>query len=198
MNFLNKYKIENDFCVYLSQIFNNLCIIQNNVNLFIPEINIYTEINNLLFVNKILKTHVYFMFLNLTDIIVQDFITFSDRFTINYRLSSPLFIYSINLILQVDPYVVVPSIQNIFLNSSWAEREAWDMYGLHFKGHKNLWRLINDYGFSGYPLRKDFPLTGFVEVVYEGAKKRLTRTRVQLAQEWRKFEIIVSWYKNNL
>jgi NADH-quinone oxidoreductase subunit C len=87
----------------------------------------------------------------------------------------------------------VPSIVNVYPAANWFEREAFDMYGVVFSDHPDLRRILTDYGFSGYPLRKDFPLTGFVEVRYDDELKRVVYQPVQLVQEFRDFDFMSPW-----
>jgi NADH/F420H2 dehydrogenase subunit C len=82
----------------------------------------------------------------------------------------------------------VPSVSGLYNSANWAERETYDMFGIMFEGHPDLRRILTDYGFEGHPLRKDFPLTGFVEVRYDEEKKRVIEEPVELSQEFRKFE----------
>ncbi len=87
----------------------------------------------------------------------------------------------------------VPSIANVFASANWLEREVWDMYGIYFEGHPDLRRILTDYGFQGHPLRKDFPLTGFVECRYDASKKRVVTEPLELAQEFRQFDFLTPW-----
>ena len=92
-----------------------------------------------------------------------------------------------------DADTPVPSVVDIFPGADWFEREAYDMYGILFTGHPDLRRLLTDYGFEGYPLRKDFPLTGFTEVRYDDAQKRVVYEPVELRQEFRNFDFLSPW-----
>jgi NADH dehydrogenase (ubiquinone) Fe-S protein 3 len=87
----------------------------------------------------------------------------------------------------------VPSVANIFSSANWYEREVWDMYGVYFEGHPDLRRILTDYGFQGHPLRKDFPLTGFVECRYDPSKKRVVTEPLELTQEFRQFDALSPW-----
>jgi NADH:ubiquinone oxidoreductase subunit C len=87
----------------------------------------------------------------------------------------------------------IVSLTSIFINSSWWEREIWDLYGIFFENHNDLRRILTDYGFEGHPMRKDFPLCGFTEVRYNESKKRIVSENVQLTQEFRVFSFNISW-----
>jgi len=87
----------------------------------------------------------------------------------------------------------VPSITGVYPGADWFEREAYDLYGILFTGHPDLRRILTDYGFDGYPMRKDFPLTGFVEVRYDDEQKRVVYEPVRLAQEFRDFDFLSPW-----
>ena len=95
--------------------------------------------------------------------------------------------------VRTDTASAVPSLCNLFLSAEWNEREAWDMYGIFFSDHPDLRRLLTDYGFEGHPLRKDFPLTGYVEVRYDDEQKRVVYDPVKLTQEFRTFDFLSPW-----
>jgi NADH:ubiquinone oxidoreductase subunit C len=93
----------------------------------------------------------------------------------------------------VDEFNGVPSACSIFNNAGWAERETWDLYGIYFKDHPDLRRILTDYGFEGYPLRKDFPLSGFTEVRYDETTKRVIYEPLEMPQEFRSFDLQTPW-----
>ena len=93
----------------------------------------------------------------------------------------------------VDEATPVPSVVELFACANWYEREAYDIYGILFSGHPDLRRILTDYGFQGYPLRKDFPLTGYVEVRYDDQQKRVVYEPVRLPQEFRSFDFLSPW-----
>lgn len=132
-------------------------------------------------------------FVNFTDIAGVDYPGRSERFDVVYHLLSPTQNLRIRVKLTTDESTLVPSVTDVFPGADWFEREAYDMYGILFSGHPDLRRILTDYGFDGYPLRKDFPLTGFVEVRYDESRKRVVNEPVKLAQEFRNFDYLSPW-----
>jgi NADH-quinone oxidoreductase subunit C len=115
------------------------------------------------------------------------------RFDVVYHLLSPTQNMRIRVKLKIDDVKQVPSATVIHPGANWFEREAYDMYGILFSGHPDLRRILTDYGFDGHPLRKDFPLTGFVEVRYDDQLKRIVYEPVKLDQEYRNFDFLSPW-----
>jgi NADH-quinone oxidoreductase subunit C len=115
------------------------------------------------------------------------------RFDVVYHLLSPRQNLRIRVKVSADEDTPVPSITSVYPGADWFEREAYDMYGILFSGHPDLRRLLTDYGFEGHPLRKDFPLTGFVEVRYDDEQKRVVYEPVELKQEFRNFDFLSPW-----
>ncbi len=115
------------------------------------------------------------------------------RFDVVYHLLSPQQNLRIRVKVMTDEATPVPSITQVFPGADWFEREAYDLYGILFTGHPDLRRILTDYGFEGHPLRKDFPLTGFVEVRYDDEQKRVVYEPVRLAQEFRNFDFVSPW-----
>ena len=132
-------------------------------------------------------------FHQLVDLCGADYPDRPRRFDVVYHLLSPRQNLRIRLKVQTDDETPVPSLTGIYPGADWFEREAYDMYGILFSGHPDLRRLLTDYGFEGYPLRKDFPLTGFVEVRYDDAAKRVVYEPVELRQEFRNFDFLSPW-----
>ncbi|MEQ9835624.1 MAG: NADH-quinone oxidoreductase subunit C [Roseitalea porphyridii] len=132
-------------------------------------------------------------FVNLTDICGVDWPSREKRFDVVYHLLSPRQNTRIRLKVQTDEATAVPSLCAIFPAADWFEREAYDFYGIRFTGHPDLRRILTDYGFEGHPLRKDFPLTGFVEVRYDDEQKRVVYEPVRLAQQFRDFDFESPW-----
>ena len=116
-----------------------------------------------------------------------------ERFEVVYHLLSPRMNHRIRVKLRTGEDAPVPSIHGVFAGADWFEREAYDLYGVLFTGHPDLRRILTDYGFEGHPLRKDFPLTGFVEVHYDEHLKRVVYEPVELRQEFRNFDFLSPW-----
>jgi NADH-quinone oxidoreductase subunit C len=132
-------------------------------------------------------------FVSIVDICGVDYPERAERFEVVYHLLNPRKNLRIRVKLSTDDTEPVPSITTIFPGADWYEREAYDLYGVLFTGHPDLRRILTDYGFDGHPLRKDFPLTGFVEVRYDEERKRVVYEPVRLAQEFRTFDYLSPW-----
>jgi NADH-quinone oxidoreductase subunit C len=132
-------------------------------------------------------------FWSFVDITAIDWPARERRFDVVYHLLSPKQNLRIRVKIEVDERTPVPSIIEVFPGANWFEREAYDLYGVLFSGHPDMRRLLTDYGFEGHPLRKDFPLTGFVEVRYDDEQKRVVYEPVRLAQEFRNFDFLSPW-----
>jgi len=132
-------------------------------------------------------------FVSFVDIAGADYPARERRFDVVYHLLSPHHNRRIRLKVQADERTPVPSIIDVFPAANWFEREAYDLYGILFSGHPDLRRILTDYGFDGYPLRKDFPLTGFVETRYDEAQRRVVYEPVKLNQEFRNFDFLSPW-----
>ena len=132
-------------------------------------------------------------FVSIIDICGVDYPSREKRFDVVYHLLSPRQNVRIRLKLATDEATPVPSLTAVFPGADWYEREAYDFYGIRFTGHPDLRRILTDYGFEGYPLRKDFPLTGYVEVRYDDERKRVVYEPVRLAQQFRDFDFLSPW-----
>jgi NADH-quinone oxidoreductase subunit C len=132
-------------------------------------------------------------FWSIIDITAIDWPGRERRFDVVYHFLSPKKNQRIRIKVEADESTPVPSIIDVFPGANWFEREAYDLYGVLFSGHPDLRRLLTDYGFEGHPLRKDFPLTGFVEVRYDDKQKRVVNEPVQLTQEFRNFDFLSPW-----
>jgi len=151
------------------------------------------DIENIISTILFLKTNEKCRFKQLIDITAVDYIEKEERFKIVYLLLSHEKNLRIVINTHINEKVVVPSITKIFPSANWMEREVFDMYGISFKDHPDLRRILTDYGFEGYPLRKDFPLTGHTEVRYSEAKKKVISEPVKLDQEYRDFDFESPW-----
>ena len=140
-----------------------------------------------------LKTNNKCKFKQLIDITAVDYPQREKRFKIVYLLLSHENNLRIIININIDEKIAVPSITKIFPSANWMEREVFDMYGISFKEHPDLRRILTDYGFDGYPLRKDFPLTGHTEVRYSEEKKKVISEPVELDQEYRDFDFESPW-----
>ena len=132
-------------------------------------------------------------FVSFIDVTAVDYPGREKRFDVVYHLLSPTLNERIRLRAEADETTQVPSIIEVFPGADWFERECYDLYGVIFTGHPDMRRILTDYGFDGHPLRKDFPLTGFVEVRYDDQEKRVVYEPVRLNQEFRKFDFLSPW-----
>lgn len=162
-------------------------------NLAYGELTLCVPVASLIGVLTFLRDDVQCQFVNLTDISGVDYPQREKRFDVVYQLLSPRQNQHIRVKVQADEDTLVPSAVPVFFGAEWYEREAYDMYGILFSGHPDLRRILTDYGFEGHPLRKDFPLTGFVEVRYNDELKRVVYEPVQLRQEFRNFDFLSPW-----
>jgi NADH-quinone oxidoreductase subunit C len=132
-------------------------------------------------------------FKQLMDICGVDYPEREQRFEVVYNLLSLKHNQRVRVKLSTDEDTPVPSVTGIFSSAGWFEREVWDMYGVAFSDHPDLRRILTDYGFEGFPLRKDFPLTGFVELRYDDEQKRVVYEPVKLTQDFRNFDFLSPW-----
>jgi NADH-quinone oxidoreductase subunit C len=132
-------------------------------------------------------------FTSLIDICGVDWPSRSDRFDVVYHMLSMHLNHRIRVVTTTDEDTPVASITELFPVANWFEREAFDMYGILFDNHPDLRRILTDYGFHGHPLRKDFPLSGFTQVVYDEEEKRVVYEPVELVQEYRDFDFLSPW-----
>jgi NADH dehydrogenase (ubiquinone) Fe-S protein 3 len=150
--------------------------------------------NTLLF----FKNHVLHQFKVLNCISCVDYPTKKYRFKLIYELLSIRYNFRIRIKTFSYELLGINSIEKLFLTSGWYECEIWDMFGVFFNGHSNLKRILTDYGFEGYPLRKDFPLSGFIEMRYNETQKRVISESIELAQEHRTFAFLSPWDQKEL
>jgi NADH-quinone oxidoreductase subunit C len=132
-------------------------------------------------------------FVSIVDVCGADYPERDERFDVVYHLLSPYKNVRIRLKVRTDADIPVPSITPVFPGAVWYEREAYDLFGILFSGNPDLRRILTDYGFDGHPLRKDFPMTGYVEVRYDEERKRVVYEPVKLPQEFRQFDFLSPW-----
>ncbi len=160
---------------------------ENNV------LKLYAKPENILRLLYFLRDNSNLAFKQLTDLTAVDYPEKEERFEIVYQLLSIKHNSRLTVKVTNDGEKAVPSVVLAFSNANWLEREVWDMYGVRFKDHPDLRRILTDYGFEGHPQRKDFPLTGHLEVRYDEAKKRVVYEPVHLHQEFRNFDYLSPW-----
>ena len=161
--------------------------------LAIGELTLTVERARIAEVAQFLRDNPAWRFKILIDICGTDYPERAERFEVVYHFLSVYENLRVRLKLSTDATSTVPSIVSVFPAANWYEREAYDLYGIFFEGHPDLRRLLTDYGFRGHPLRKDFPLTGFVEVRYDEEQKRVVYEPVKLPQEFRSFDFLSPW-----
>nr|YP_010616509.1 NADH dehydrogenase subunit 9 [Peronosclerospora sorghi]WAU47947.1 NADH dehydrogenase subunit 9 [Peronosclerospora sorghi] len=183
-------KLLKKFSQYLLQI---LPII--NYTIYKNELCINISFKKLFPILFFLKNHTNSQFKILSEICTVDYINNEKRFEIIYNLLSIRFNSRLKLKIQTDELQPIDSITTIYKAANWCEREIWDMFGIFFKNHPDLRRILTDYGFEGYPLRKDFPLSGFLEIFYNELKKRVVYEPINLSQQYRLFEFNNPWDK---
>jgi NADH-quinone oxidoreductase subunit C len=159
----------------------------------VGELTVVAKRESILDVIRFLHDDANCRFISIIDVCGVDYPARAERFDVVYHLLSPTRNLRIRVKVTTDDMTPVPSITSIFPGADWYEREAYDLYGILFSGHPDLRRILTDYGFDGHPLRKDFPLTGFVEVRYDEERKRVVNEPVKLAQEFRNFDYLSPW-----
>ena len=184
----------------MNKVLNNLstfilssCHHATNHEIINNELVITTKVNNIYNLLEDLKKKENLNFEMLLDITAVDYPKRAKRFEIVYILLSLKNHLRLRVKIFINDSEIVPSISKLYKCARWYEREVWDMYGISFKGNDDLRRLLTDYGFEGHPLRKDFPLTGFVELRYDEAKKKVAYSKVKLTQDYRNFDFLSPW-----
>ena len=157
------------------------------------ELTVTAEAADILKVVTFLRDDPRCQFISFIDVTAVDYPARAKRFDVVYHFLSPRQNTRIRVKVQTDEATPVPSIFSEFPGAEWFEREVWDLYGVMFTDHPDMRRLLTDYGFEGHPLRKDFPLTGFVEVRWDDEQKRVVNEPVRLAQEFRNFDFLSPW-----
>ena len=133
------------------------------------------------------------LFKQLIDVAGVDYPDREERFEVVYQLLSMKYNVRVRVKVATDDKTPVPSVVSVFSSANWFEREVWDMYGVYFSDHPDLRRILTDYGFDGHPQRKDFPLTGYVELRYDVEQKRVVYEPVKLNQAYRSFDYLSPW-----
>jgi len=171
----------------------NSCKYVTNHEIINNELIITTKISNIYNLLDELKKMNDLNFEMLLDITAVDYPQRSKRFELVYNLLSLKNHLRLRVKIFLNDTEIVPSISKLYKSACWYEREVWDMYGVSFSGNNDLRRILTDYGFEGYPLRKDFPLTGFVELRYDESKKKVVYSKVKLTQDYRNFDFLSPW-----
>jgi NADH-quinone oxidoreductase subunit C len=157
------------------------------------QLNVSVKAEKIVDVVKFLRDDPALRFVSFIDVTAVDYPGREKRFDVVYHLLSPTLNERVRLRAEASETTQVPSIIEVFPGADWFERECYDLYGVIFTGHPDMRRLLTDYGFDGHPLRKDFPLTGFVEVRYDDQEKRVVYEPVRLNQEFRNFDFLSPW-----
>jgi NADH-quinone oxidoreductase subunit C len=157
------------------------------------ELTLIAEASDIVGVVRFLREDPRCLFVSFIDLCGADYPGRERRFDVVYHLLSPKLNQRVRIKVETDETTPVPSIIELFPAANWFEREAYDLYGILFSGHPDLRRILTDYGFQGHPMRKDFPLTGFVEVRYDDEQKRVVYEPVKLSQELRNFDFLSPW-----
>ena len=177
-----------NFAKYLKQITPSIIFNVNN-----NEITIYVNSSDMLKVVFFIKKHTTIKVDQLLDITAIDFPQRKNRFEVVYQYISIKYNNRICISTSVPEGSSLESVTSLYPSAGWYERETWDIFGVHFYNHPDLRRILTDYGFEGYPMRKDFPSYGFVELRYDESKKRIVVDSVDLAQEFRSFTFQTPW-----
>jgi NADH-quinone oxidoreductase subunit C len=157
------------------------------------ELTVEAQARDIVSVMRFLRDDARCLFWNIVDVTAVDWPGREQRFDVVYHLLSPRHNVRVRVKIAVDEGASVDSIIGVYPGVDWFEREVFDLYGVVFTGHPDMRRILTDYGFDGHPLRKDFPLTGFVEVRYDDELKRVVYAPVRLAQEFRNFDFLSPW-----
>lgn len=162
-------------------------------NIRLGELTLTVKRDSIEKVLSYVRDHKDYLFKELIDLCGVDYPEREERFEVVYHLLSLKFNRRIRIKILTDEQTPVPTVTSVFSAANWFERETYDMYGIKFDGHPDLRRLLTDYGFAGHPLRKDFPLTGYVEVRYDDEQKRVVYDKVKLPQAYRNFDFMSPW-----
>ena len=159
----------------------------------LEELSVHVEASEIQKVLAFLRDDINCQFKLLMELCGVDYPERENRFEVVYCLLSLSRNIRVKIRVSANERVPVPSVTGVFSSAGWWEREVWDLFGIFFSGHSDLRRILSDYGFEGHPLRKDFPLTGYVEVRYDDSQKRVVYEPVSLTQEFRDFDFMSPW-----
>jgi len=162
-------------------------------NVRFGELTVSAEAARIVEVLTFLRDDPRCLFVCFTDLCGADYPDREKRFDVVYQLLSPKHNTRVRVRIETDEATPVPTAIPVFPAANWCERETYDFFGVLFEGHPDLRRILTDYGFEGHPLRKDFPMTGFVEVRYDDQEKRVVYDPVRLTQEFRQFDFLSPW-----
>jgi len=165
----------------------------NKIHIFNNECYFIINKFYLLFYLKFFKNYNYLQCKQLVDMTCVDYLNNKLRFNIIYSLLSLKYNIRVFFKVELEELELIESAFYIYQNANWLEREIWDLFGIFFANHPDLRRILTDYGFNGFPLRKNFPLSGFVEIRYDDEKKYLFYEKIELSQEFRNFNFVRSW-----
>ena len=164
-----------------------------SAQIHVGELTLLAERDHIVPLLRFLRDDQQCNFETFIDVCGVDYPERSERFEVVYHLLSMRMNHRIRVRIRTDEETAVPSVVSLWPVANWFEREAFDMYGIQFADHPDLRRILTDYGFEGWPLRKDFPLTGHYEVRYDDLEKRVIYEPVKLAQEYRNFDFLSPW-----
>ncbi|MFO1154686.1 MAG: NADH-quinone oxidoreductase subunit C [Rhodospirillales bacterium] len=159
----------------------------------LDELTVVVERDAIVRALTFLRDDVNCQFKQLMDVCGVDHPERAQRFDVVYNLLSLTHNRRIRLVVRAEEGVPVPTVTGVFQSANWMERETWDLFGVYFRDHPDLRRILSDYGFQGHALRKDFPLTGYVEVRYDDDQKRVVYEPVKLTQDFRTFDFLSPW-----
>lgn len=168
-------------------------VYQYNVNPTTNILYIYVTKSQLYLFTLMLKYHFNCQFKSVTELTASDYPEFTHRFSLLYLFYSLLYREKCFIKTWCTELDTIQSITPIYAGANWFEREVWDMFGIHFRGHPDLRRILTDYGFMGFPLRKDFPLSGYIELRYYDKYKKIIYSPVKLVQDYRKYDLRSPW-----
>jgi NADH/F420H2 dehydrogenase subunit C len=193
MNTISNSQIQNNFAQYLLKLLPIYSVHydRGELTVIVPYSRLYDTI-------RFLRDNTNCQFRTIIDICVVDYPERTNRFEVVYNLLSVKYNIRLRVKTSVNEITPVDSITPIFKGANWFEREAWDLYGVFFSGHPDLRRILTDYGFEGHPMRKDFPLSGYVEVRYDEVQKRVVCEPIELSQEYRDFNFASPWDQGNI